>query len=154
MYELFTGRRLFEATTLDELTAHQAALPSRVPPDLQAVSPRLREVVLQCLDRDPARRPESVEAVARRLQVELLDAEARERRMLQVIAQASFLPLVILGSLLVGLGEPRPRATSSRSRTPRESSSSARCMTSRRRRRFAADLGTDIAMAIVRIATL
>lgn len=104
MYELFTGRRLFDARTLDELTAHQAALPSHVPPDLAAVSPRLREVVLQCLDCNPANRPESVEAVARRLQVELLDAETRSRRMLQVITQASFLPSVILGSLLVSLG--------------------------------------------------
>ena len=104
MYELFTGRRLFEAKTLHELTAQQATLPSRVPPDLEAINPRLREVVLHCLDRDPANRPESVEAVARRLQVELLDAEARERRMLQVITQASFLPLVILGSLLASFG--------------------------------------------------
>jgi predicted Ser/Thr protein kinase len=104
MYELFTGRRLFEAKTLEELTADQAALPSRVPPDLAVVSPRLREVVLQCLDRDPARRPESAAAVAGRLQVELLDAETRDRRMLQVITQASFLPLVILGSVLVSLG--------------------------------------------------
>lgn len=104
MYELFTGRRLFEAKTLDELTAHQATLPAHVPPGLAAVSPRLREVVLQCLDRDPANRPESVEAVAQRLQVELLNAEGRERRMLQVITQASFLPSVILGSLLVSFG--------------------------------------------------
>jgi hypothetical protein len=104
MYELFTGRRLFEAKTLDELTAHQAALPSRVPPDLATVSPRLREVVLQCLDRDPANRPESAAAVAGRLQVELLDAETRDRRMLQVITQASFVPSVILGSVLVTLG--------------------------------------------------
>ena len=104
MYELFTGRRLFEAKTLEQLTADQAALPSRVPPDLAVVSPRLREVVLQCLDREPANRPESAAAVAGRLQVELLDAETRDRRMLQVITQASFLPLVILGSLLVSLG--------------------------------------------------
>jgi len=60
MYELFTGRRLFEAKTLDELTEQQAALPSRVPRDLAAINPRLREVVLQCLDRDPAKRPASV----------------------------------------------------------------------------------------------
>jgi hypothetical protein len=104
MYELFTGRRLFEAKTLGELTAHQAALPSRVPPDLAAVSPRLRDVVLKCLDRDPANRPSSVEAVAGMLQVELLDVETRGRRILQVITQASFLPSVILGSLLVSLG--------------------------------------------------
>ena len=104
MYELFTGRRLFEAKTLDELTAHQAALPSRVPPDLAAVSPRLRDVVLKCLDRDPANRPSSVEAVAGMLQVELLDVETRGRRMLQVITQASFLPSVMVGSLLVSIG--------------------------------------------------
>jgi hypothetical protein len=104
LYELFTGQRLFQAMTLDELTAHQASLPARVPPDLAAVSPRLREVVLHCLDREPANRPASVEAVAARLQVELLDAEIRDRRILQVITQASFLPSVILGSMLVSFG--------------------------------------------------
>lgn len=104
MYELFTGRRLFEAKTLDELTEQQAALPARVPPDLEAISPRLREVVLQCLDRDPARRPASVEAVAGMLQVELLDAETHGRRMLQVITQASFLPSLMIGGLLLSLG--------------------------------------------------
>jgi len=104
MYELFTGRRLFEAKTLDELTARQAALPSRVPPDLATVSPRLREVVLQCLNPNPVNRPESVEAIATRLQVELLNAETRGRRALQVITQASFLPSVILGSLLLMFG--------------------------------------------------
>ena len=104
MYELFTGRRLFQTKTIEELTAQQATLPARVPPDLAQISPRLCEVVLQCLDRDPANRPASVEAVARRLQVELLDAETRSRRMLQVITQASFLPSVILGSVLVSLG--------------------------------------------------
>lgn len=104
LYELFTGKRLFEAKTLDDLTAQQEALASRVPPDLAVVSPRLREVVMQCLDRDPARRPPSAEAVAGLLQVVLLDAETRSRRLLQVITQASFVPSVVMGALLVSAG--------------------------------------------------
>ena len=104
LYELFTGRRLFDAKTLDELTTQQSALPARVPPDLAAVSPRLREVVMGCLERDPAKRPASAEAVAGMLQVVLLEAETRHRRMLQVITQASFIPLVVMGTLLILTG--------------------------------------------------
>ena len=104
MYELFTGSRLFEAKTLEQLTTDQAALPTRVPPDLAPVSPRLREVVLQCLDRDPDKRPASAEAVAGMLQVVLLDEETRARRLLQVITQASFVPSVLMGVLLVSVG--------------------------------------------------
>jgi hypothetical protein len=104
MYELFTGRRLFEATTLEQLTTDQAALPMRIPPDLAAVSPRLRDVVLQCLDRDPAKRPPSAEAVAGMLQVVLLEEETRARRLLQVITQASFIPSLLMGGLLVSVG--------------------------------------------------
>ena len=104
MYELFTGQRLFEAKTLEELTTDQAALPSRVPPELAQVSPRLREVVLQCLDRDPSKRPASAEAVAGMLQVVLLDEETRARRLLQVITQASFVPSVLMGGMMVGVG--------------------------------------------------
>jgi predicted Ser/Thr protein kinase len=104
LYELFTGRRLFEAATIEELTTRQAAVRTEVPPDLAAVSPRLREVVLTCLERDPAKRPASVEAVAGMLQVVLLDAETRSRRLLQVITQASFVPLVVMGALLIWVG--------------------------------------------------
>jgi hypothetical protein len=100
LYELFTGRRLFEAKTFEELTTQQSALPARLPPDLAAVSPRLREVVMGCLERDPAKRPASAETVAGMLQVVLLDAETRHRRVLQVITQASFIPLVVMGTLL------------------------------------------------------
>jgi hypothetical protein len=104
MYELFTGRRLFEAKTLAELTTDQAAVPIRVPPDLAHVNPRLREVVLQCLDRDPRKRPASAEAVAGMLQVVLLEAETRARRILQVITQASFVPSLLVGAMLVNGG--------------------------------------------------
>ena len=104
LYELFTGRRLFDATTLEELTTQQASVGTRLPPDLAAVSPRLREVVMACLERDPARRPASAEAVAGMLQVVLLDEETRSRRILQVITQASFGPLVVMGTLLTLTG--------------------------------------------------
>ena len=75
-----------------------------MPPDLAPVSPRLREVVLRCLDRDPEKRPASAEAVAGMLQVVLLDEETRARRLLQVITQASFVPSVLMGGLMVSVG--------------------------------------------------
>lgn len=104
LYELFTGRRLFEAKTLEELTTQHSAVATQVLQDLGAITPRLREVVMACLERDPAKRPASAEAVAGMLQVVLLDEETRSRRLLQVITQASFGPLVVLGTLLTLTG--------------------------------------------------
>lgn len=104
LYELFTGQRLFDAPTLEDLTTQQAGLATQVPPALQLVNARIRDVVMQCLERDPAKRPLTADAVAGQLQVVLLDVETRTRRILQVITQASFIPCVTLGSLLVAAG--------------------------------------------------
>jgi hypothetical protein len=87
LYEVFTGRRPFEANTFEELTRRQTALTSAPPPDLSPLTPKLRETILNCLARDPARRPPSSAAVLGMLQVRLLDAEARGRRRLQVFTQ-------------------------------------------------------------------
>ena len=58
LYELFTGRRAVEATTLEELRARQAAAdplpPSRV---VREVDPAVERAILRCLARDPAARP-------------------------------------------------------------------------------------------------
>ncbi len=65
LYELFTGRRAFEAKTLaDLIKAHESGAittPSSVVRDLD---PAVERVILRCLERDPARRPASALAVA------------------------------------------------------------------------------------------
>jgi hypothetical protein len=102
---VFTGRRPFEANTLEELTRQQTALTSVPPPDLAPLTPRLRETILNCLARDPARRPPSSAAVLGMLQVRLLDTEARGRRILQVVTQGAVPVLTIAGlGLIFGSG--------------------------------------------------
>ncbi len=65
LYELFTGKRPFEADTLGELlrlrTQTTPTSPSTLVRDLD---PAVERVVLRCLDPDPARRPSSALAVA------------------------------------------------------------------------------------------
>src|SRR5436189_1016972 len=65
LFELFTGRRVFEANTLDELIRlHESGAtptPSSVVRDLD---PNVERVILRCLERDPAKRPSSALAVS------------------------------------------------------------------------------------------
>jgi Protein kinase domain len=65
LFEIFTGRRAFEAKTLaDLIRAHESGAvttPSSVVRDLD---PAVERVILRCLERDPGRRPASALAVA------------------------------------------------------------------------------------------
>jgi len=63
LYEMFTGRRRFEASTMSELLdRHREA----TPPSLSGVrdlEPAVERVVVRCLDEDPAARPPSARSV-------------------------------------------------------------------------------------------
>jgi serine/threonine-protein kinase len=65
LYEMFTGRRAFEASTLAELirVREESAptSPSTVAPDLD---PLVERIILRCLDPDPRNRPATALAVA------------------------------------------------------------------------------------------
>ena len=65
LYELFTGRKAFEAATLAEWrrkhAEEQPTSPSTVTPGFDPVVER---VILRCLEKDPKARPRSVAAVA------------------------------------------------------------------------------------------
>jgi serine/threonine protein kinase len=64
LYEMFTGRRVFEARTLNELSRlHDTP---RVSPRevVDRLNPAVEKVILRCLEKDPDLRPESALAVA------------------------------------------------------------------------------------------
>ena len=65
LFELFTGRRVFEASTLNELIQlHESgavATPSSLVRDLD---PTIERVIQRCLEREPAKRPSSALAVS------------------------------------------------------------------------------------------
>jgi len=65
LYEILTGKRAFEAATLAELVKLREAGTLTNPSTLvRDLDPLIERVILRCLDRDPARRPESALQVA------------------------------------------------------------------------------------------
>jgi Protein kinase domain len=65
LYEVFTGKRAFEAATLADLQrAHKQSSPKNPSQLVKDIDPRAEEVILRCLAKDPAARPASVLQVA------------------------------------------------------------------------------------------
>jgi serine/threonine-protein kinase len=65
LYEVFTGHRAFEATTLAGWrSAHSTALPTQPSTHIAALDPAVERVILRCLEKDEAARPRSATQVA------------------------------------------------------------------------------------------
>jgi serine/threonine-protein kinase len=65
LYELFTGRRAFAASTLEDLLEQHESSDISSPTTLvRTLDPAIEAAILRCLDRDPARRPASALAVS------------------------------------------------------------------------------------------
>jgi hypothetical protein len=65
LYEIFTGKRAFDAKNAAEYSkAHREETPSRPSAHVTDINPAVEEIVLQCLEKDPASRPSSALAVA------------------------------------------------------------------------------------------
>jgi hypothetical protein len=65
LYELFTGRRVFDVKTLAELVERHQAKTITAPGELlTTLDPAIERAILRCLDPDPARRPASALAVS------------------------------------------------------------------------------------------
>jgi serine/threonine-protein kinase len=66
LYEVFTGKRAFEASSLAELIRlrKSAATPPSLSTVVRDVDPQVERVVLRCLEQDPERRPASALQVA------------------------------------------------------------------------------------------
>ena len=65
LYEVFTGKRAFEASTLAELVRlHTEATPVSPTTLVKDLDPAVERVILRCLDSDPRNRPASALAVA------------------------------------------------------------------------------------------
>ena len=65
LYEIFTGKKAFEAATLEELIRqHESSAPPSISDYVKEVDPLVERVILRCLSRDPQSRPTTVTQVA------------------------------------------------------------------------------------------
>jgi eukaryotic-like serine/threonine-protein kinase len=65
LYELFTGRRAFEAKTLQDLVSQHESGTIASPAEItKTIDPAIERAIMRCLERDPAKRPASALAVA------------------------------------------------------------------------------------------
>lgn len=65
LYEMFTGKRAYEASSLDEMTRlREASAPPSLVSQVRDLDPAVERVVLRCLDKDPQKRPASALAVS------------------------------------------------------------------------------------------
>jgi len=65
LFEIFTGRRPFEADSMAEVQRmHTSSPPSSLTHFVQDLDPTVERAVLRCLEKEPADRPESVLAVS------------------------------------------------------------------------------------------
>jgi Protein kinase domain len=60
MYEIFTGKKPYEAATYDEMARlREKSAPSAPSAHLKDIDPLVERIILRCLDKDPAKRPAS-----------------------------------------------------------------------------------------------
>src|SRR5262247_2431281 len=65
LYELFTGKRVFEAKSIQELVAlHEKSTPPTPSSHVKEIDPLAERVILRCLEKDPKARPASAVQVA------------------------------------------------------------------------------------------
>jgi serine/threonine-protein kinase len=65
LYETFTGKPAFKASTLDEwLAVHDRSTPDRPSQWSSEIDPATERIILQCLSKDPAARPASARQIA------------------------------------------------------------------------------------------
>src|SRR5262249_50781649 len=65
LYEIYTGKRAFTATTIAELREQKEEQTPRAPSEIrQGIDPIVERVIMRCLERDPRARPASVAQLA------------------------------------------------------------------------------------------
>ncbi|MBL8187953.1 MAG: serine/threonine protein kinase [Acidobacteria bacterium] len=65
IYEIFTGKRVFEAGSLEELRRmHESSAPTNPSLHVKEIDPQVEKLILRCLAKDPADRPASAIQVA------------------------------------------------------------------------------------------
>src|SRR4029450_1970506 len=67
LYELFTGKRAFDAKNLNELARLQRSTTTSPSAHVTGLNPAIERAILRCVDPDPAKRPSSAASLAKAL---------------------------------------------------------------------------------------
>jgi len=92
LYQAFARKLPFDGRTFAEIVAQKVSVPPQRPSTLRALPTALDDLIVACLEKDPARRPESAAEVGRRLASALSQAPRsgpsprRNRRVLLSVA--------------------------------------------------------------------
>ena len=73
LYQVCAGRLPFEGRTFAEVVTQQITAAPAPPSTWRAIAPALEQLILSCLEKDPARRPQSAEELRQRLDAALDD---------------------------------------------------------------------------------
>jgi hypothetical protein len=63
LFEMYTGRRVFDAHSVTELRAQHSVTKTRPASLVRDIDPAVERVILRCLEEDPANRPASVQEI-------------------------------------------------------------------------------------------
>src|SRR3954471_13047455 len=77
LYQVFAGRLPFDGRTFAEVVAQQLTAVPAAPSQFRAMSPALEQLILGCLEKDAAKRPQTASDLAMRLEVALDPNAAR-----------------------------------------------------------------------------
>ena len=115
LYEMFTGRRKYEGSSVAEIRRlHESSDPTSISRETKSIDPVIQQVVVRCLEPDPAERPRSIHSViaalpgADPLQAAVDAGETPSPAMVAAAGRSGELPvrsvaaLVLAGILLLG----------------------------------------------------
>ena len=98
LYEMFAGEVPFRGETFGELIYQQMSEIPEPPSKHRPVEPELERLILMCLEKDPAKRPESAKELSRLLEVALHDGDKpiTQPRAAALTAQAAPVPVTTM----------------------------------------------------------
>jgi serine/threonine-protein kinase len=106
-YELFTGRPPFVGTPISQIASHGFEQPKR-PSEIAGVSldPRVEELVMRMLEKDPNARPQSAKLLAAELEELIFELTPRRRKDRFGVVLAGLGIALAIGVLIAALGLP------------------------------------------------
>ncbi|HEY4395086.1 MAG TPA: serine/threonine-protein kinase [Polyangia bacterium] len=113
LYEMFAGVVPFRGETFGELIYQQMSEKPEPPSKHRPMEPELERLILMCLEKDPAKRPESAKDLSRLLEVALHDGDKpiTQPRTAALTAQAAPVPVTTMSQSIGQVLVTAPPAT-------------------------------------------